>query len=121
MFNNNLSKSAGVSRYLTIMLLTGVFVLAVGISALFTSRLRTLVDIGDSVPAFYAAETGIERALYEQWTPSPSPSPHAETLDNGASYQVWVMPPGGECTATEQCVKSIGEYRNVRRGIKISR
>jgi len=121
MFNNNLSKSEGVSLYLTLMFLTAVFVLAVGVSTLFTVRLRTLVDIGDSVPAFYAAETGIERALFERWPPSSSPSPYAEALDNGASYQVWVMLPGLECVATELCVKSIGDYRNVRRGLKISR
>ena len=114
----------GLSLYLTVMILAVILVLALGTATLFSSQTRMLHNIGNSVPAVYAAETGIERSLLMKWPTGtyvgPDNDPEA-TLENGATYQLWVLAPGDNCPGLNYCVKSIGTYRDVRRGIRIIR
>jgi len=61
------SKNKGVALYLTVMILSLVLVLSLGAATLFSSQLRTLKDIGQSVLAYYAAESGVEKARCESF------------------------------------------------------
>ena len=58
------SREEGVTLYLTIVVisvLTGAFLMMIGISL---TQIETIWTLGDSVSAFYAADTGIEHSLY---------------------------------------------------------
>ncbi len=112
----------GFSLYLTIMVMSIMIVIAFAIAGLFSSQLGILRNTTNSVSAFYAAETGIEMALYSGWLPETPNQPKTGILDdNNASYSVWIIAPGSDCSALNYCVKSIGVYKDTRRGIRISR
>ncbi|MDP3093710.1 MAG: hypothetical protein Q8N16_03005 [bacterium] len=115
--NNKFSR--GVSLYLTVMILALVLSVALGSSILLTSQIKSLRNIGNSVAAFYAAETGIERSLYA--LVNGSTQTRWEEQLNGASYGVDYLSPGLDCPGLNYCLKSIGAYKDVKRGIRIVR
>jgi len=81
--------------------------------------MKMIKGMGDSVIAFYAADTGIERALYEDATP---PQTFPGSLD-GASYIASVISPGSEgCSSNvNYCIKSVGIYKETRRAVQVNR
>lgn len=121
-------KERGVALYLSVLLLAVILAMVLGTSAVFLSQLRVLKDLGNSVLAYYAAETGVERTLKNiagcpPCTDIASCAPcFQETLDNESSYTAWVWDksicPG---SAISYCVKSIGVFRDVRRGLRLTR
>ena len=105
---------------MALMVMNILLAVALGISAIFVGQLQITREMGDSVIAFYAADTGIERVLYSgRETPSFScpAGPPPCSLDNGAEYYV-IITPGGDCT--NFCIRSVGTYNNVRRAIEVS-
>lgn len=114
----------GVSLYLTIMVLSLILGLAFSLNTLLLIQTRSLRNIGNSVIAFAATETGIEKALYDIKT-TGSAGPWIGTLTiNNASYSVRYFGSGvGGCpaTASNYCLESIGTYKDVKRGIRIAR
>ena len=115
----NKKNCRGVSLYLTVMILALVLSVALGSSLLLAGQIKSLRDMGNSVNAFYAAETGIERSLYALIWESTQ-TQWQEQL-NGASYQVDYLSPGPDCSVLNYCLKSIGLYKDVKRGIRVSR
>lgn len=107
----------GISLYISLMVMSILLSISLGISSIFLIQLETIKGMGNSVVAFYAADTGIEEVLSGgRSTPLSIP----ETSLNGASYQVIVVQTGiGDCVAANFCIKSIGEYQDVRRAIEI--
>ena len=111
----------GVSLYLALMIMSVLLALALGISSIFLGQAQTLRQMGYSVVAFYAADTGIEEVLVNRAAPSSTctdVSPCA--LGNGADYFLTITAAGPNCSAYNYCIKSIGEYQGVKRAIEIS-
>ena len=98
--------------------------------------------MGDSVVALYAADTGIERVLYDVINQRVDPNnSYSSILSNGASYQVDVSccgagpncvftvggvacpvgAPNADCTAVYYCVKSRGYFGPASDRTKIQR
>ncbi len=128
MLITKMPKNKGVSLYLTVVILSLMLIFAFGISGLFIYQLKQLQDIGKSVSAFYAAETGIERTLWEislgNFETACPDSQCQATLANNAVYATTKLDPGNDiCPAdiANYCLKSIGKYKDVNRGIKIAR
>ena len=137
-FKNNLyfivhrssfSVQKGVSIYLVILISTFILAVALGLSTILISRIKVSREIGYSVVALYAADTGIERILYairgaEGYDPNncfpppppPCATPYSEILSNGASYSVYIK----NITSTSTQINSIGTYQTVKRAIEIS-
>lgn len=97
--------------YLTIIIFSIILAVFFGINAIVLSQLKTVQDIGNSVVAFYAADAGIERALFEDKRVI------ADSLNNGSSYKVEAVSP---CKG-DFCVLSLGSYKNTKRAIEIRR
>jgi len=77
--------------------------------------LQSTTQLGTSVTAFYAADTGIERLLYNCTTKGcPSASTSLGELSNGAQYSVSYDDEGVNATST-------GLYNGVERSIYINR
>lgn len=106
----------GITLYLSLIIMGILFSLALGINTILLGQTKIVQDISDSVFAFAAAETGIERNLYDG-------SQGAGSLENGATYFVTVFASGvGGCPAgINYCVKSVGTYKTTNRAIYISR
>lgn len=118
-----------------------LFSVTLGVSSILISQARVLKIMQGSVAAFYAAETGIEQALYLDkicWDSTgvcPSfclpfetnPCPGltdgytipgdfpAVVLDSGASYKAVFSIVGGD-----YIVESIGVYKDVTRAIEVT-
>lgn len=131
---SNTDHRRGVSIFLAMMMLTLIFSLALGLNTLLVSQVKTMRDSGNSVIAFYAADSGIEWASW-QWNLDLLNEDNYSGLDypgyldlnnNGildaaadATYDVTAVGPGeGLCPSEANfCAKSIGNYKGTRRVI----
>ena len=130
----------GVALYLALMVMGILLALALGISVILLSQTKVIKEMGNSVIAFYAANTGVERVLFIDRSTCSAYESIAERvnclktevgsipsgdlkLDNGAEYQLSVDSGGeGTCPAERiYCAKSIGNYKGTRRAIRIAR
>ena len=101
-----------------VLIMSVILSISLGISAIFIQENKIMTEIGYSVLAFYAADAGIEMSMME----NPPISIEAE-LENGASYKVLVKVASttipADCDALNYCIKSIGNYKNVKRAIQV--
>ncbi len=92
-------------------------------SARLINQIKMAREMGDSVVAFYAADTGIEHVLWEMRIEGELDLEGVWTIDiNGedATYEVDVTEAIEEdCEADNFCIKSVGKYREVKRAIEI--
>jgi hypothetical protein len=126
--------SSGISLYFTALVLSIIFVIGIAIIGLLLNEVRIARDIGRFVPAVYAADSGIERALYKVRKDPANPfatgicvgltdctigsSATPELLDNSATYYVVVLDSGAEwCSSITKCVLSIGTQEDTARGL----
>lgn len=128
----NLQK--GITLYLVIVLLAVVLSIVLGISSLLITQIKIIGGMGDSVVAFYAAETGAEKLLQiisSGGTILPQYQSVPGTFENDASYQVEIVcstansncPSGldddSNCLGTQYCIRSMGIFNNTRRALEI--
>jgi len=59
------NKEKGITLYLTILILSIVLAICLGMGTILVSQIKMISSMGDSVKAFFAADTGMERILYE--------------------------------------------------------
>lgn len=104
----------GISLFLSVLILTILLTLALGLSTILVSQTRILRGMGDSVQAFFAADSGIERALFEGGSVSG-------TFKNGAKYETQFLSRGPNCAGSYYCLKSKGIFRQTQRAIEITR
>lgn len=108
----------GVSLYLTIVILgvlTASLLALIGISV---SQIKVIFTLGDSVVAFYAADTGIEQALMNRDSSCPPDIP--QTSLGQASYEVEVLSATSpDCDADNCCIWSTGTYKDKKRRIEV--
>ena len=125
----------GISLLFIVLITSLILAIGLGLSALLIQEMRIIGEIGYSVVAFYAADNGIEEALYDLYQ-NPSPlAEHSGNL-NGAPYQTFAKcdrdTPSGECLlgdanidpncdgdTLKYCLKSVGSYKRVKRAIEI--
>jgi hypothetical protein len=115
----------GISLPIAIMVLSIILSIALGLTAILITQLKIIREMGYSVVAFYAADTGIEKELkniiHDGSLPQP---PYTDTLPNGASYSVTVVSAGDDgCQAsqvTNYCIRSVGTYLGVKRAIEVA-
>jgi len=108
----------GVSLYLALLILGILLAIGLTISAILLGQIRMIKGMGDSVIAFYAADTGIEKVLINRTDPS-SLNGYSATLDNNASYVITVLSPSLECDADNYCIRSVGAYKGIKRAIEV--
>ncbi len=137
----------GLSVYLAIVILAVILSIVFGLSAILLNQIKIMRGMGYSVTAFYAAETGIERALRDVVGTESLGEPvapgapgcsgdfsYCESLSNGAKYDVKIVcckngcggfscPSGfdkdNSCYATAYCIRSLGEFKEVKRAIEV--
>ena len=61
---NVLKNEKGVSLVITFFIMMILLAVVLGISVILYSELKVVRNMGNSVVAFYAADTGVEQALY---------------------------------------------------------
>ena len=128
--NRKLKAKDGVALYLSILVLSAIFSIGFGITSLLLGQLKISRDVGKFIPAIYAADSGIERALYKirangDFASCTTSGPPAEceitvtTMDNGATYEVVVLDFSFEwCSAANKCIHSIGRLNEANRALE---
>lgn len=110
----------GVSLYISIVAMAIVLSIVFGVTTILLGQLRIIKGIESSVVAFYAAESGIEKALVERIDPS-SLDGDSDTLSNGAGYELEVLADTSpNCNATNFCINSLGNFRDAQRTIQVT-
>ena len=138
----NKSSQQGIAIILSMFILSAILAIAMGISTLLLREVQFAKTAGFSIPAFFAADTGIEKILllrntpksFSECTSSASPC----VLSNGARFWVVVTcgetnpsvdcaapgseikPNGSTCVSPSYCVESTGEFRGTRRAIEVN-
>jgi len=109
-------KQKGVSLVFVVLLVSVILNIAFGVSGILVKQAKALKGVGNSVVAFFAADTGLEEFLLTK------PLDGIAETDLGlAKFRVDVRD-GGEdgCPATAiLCVKSIGTFEEAKRAIEI--
>jgi hypothetical protein len=109
----------GTILYFAILILSVIFTIAMSLSLIIFGQLKMQREIGYSVIALCAADTGVERALYAIYKDGNLSFSASTTLENGASYTVQVSD-GSLCGAAFFCIKSLGNFEGVTRAIDAS-
>jgi len=120
------SNSKGAALYFSLIIMAIFLALSLGISAIFINQINLIKEIGDSVLAFFAADTGIEDAMYRYYIKN---QPLSFTIDNQeigqSSYSVnayAATADSSECPNPPNeyyCIKSFGTFREAKRAIEI--
>jgi len=117
----------GAALYLAIIMMAIVLAIALGLSAIIVGQLRMMREMGYSVVAFYAADSGIESILRQSADPcgGPTPCEIGGVLDSLTEYNISVLASGesDDCLpskAPHYCIKSVGTHRDVSRAIEIT-
>lgn len=103
-----------------VIVMSILLAIGLGISGILIPQVKMLRDIGYSVVAFYAADSGIEKILLTRSNPSSISKTYLSL--NGPSYEVFVFGGGvGSCSEEfNYCIKSIGNHKNTKRAIEIN-
>ena len=108
----------GVAIILALMVMSGILGMVLGLSATIVSEIQFNRSVGFSVPALYAADSGIEKVLVNRDSPADISQ---TTLSNGATFEVVVTAGGlGSCAAASYCIISTGMFQDARRAIEIT-
>ncbi|RLC39630.1 MAG: hypothetical protein DRH33_02370 [Candidatus Nealsonbacteria bacterium] len=123
---NNQKFQKGVALYFAISILSVLTAVLLALVSISVSQIKVIGHLGDSVVAFYAADSGIEEMLKDRASPNMEGySGYLDLNENGTSdngdsfYEVTVVPSGAECSAQNYCVRSIGTYQGIKRAIEI--
>lgn len=109
------SSERGLALFYTLVIVSILLSLGLAISLILIGQIRIITGIGDSVIAFYAADTGMEKALMGRGAPQDD----SGSLENESSYEVSIILGGEEgCDADNYCIQSVGSYRGVKRAIE---
>lgn len=130
---NFFKKERGAALLLVFLILVAVLAIALGVSGLLLTEVKMSREVPKSLRAYYVAEVGIERKLFEIRADPPNSNDIGsgpgwctgsgkQCLDSDTCYAVDVIPGGtGTCPAAMlYCIKSYGCYKSVRRAIEVS-
>ncbi len=119
----------GITLYFAILLIGLFLTISVGLSTISVLQLRTVAETAESVHAFFAADTGVEAALY--WQTAEEDIAQCDngsgasycngTLENEASYELtgWQGGNAGCPDEASVCIDSTGFAGSSRRAIRV--
>ncbi len=108
-----MQKESGVTLYLTMVILSVFTAVVFTLTGISMSQIKITWLAGDSVKAFFAANTGVEQALFNIRKQNDFGNIAKPPLNNSASYAVDIV-----FSATTATIQSKGEFRNTRRTIE---
>jgi len=115
------TNNEGTALLMTLLMLTGILVVALATANLVVSGIKMSRNQVQSTKAFFAAEAGAEKSLWEARKNSyvlpetDQVNVFSATLGNGSAYQVDYASSTPFVTFT-----STGNYEQVKRGISVT-
>lgn len=115
----------GIALFLTVIILGTILGMILGLSSLVLRQIATVSGLGESVIAIHAADSGIERLVYELRKNSYvfGCTPPCEITDiiwddfdnEDLSYSVYY-----QAESPQLIIRSVGQYRQTRRAIEVT-
>ena len=105
---------------LTMIVMGLTLMIGIGISFVHLRSIRAIEVTEDSIRAFYAADSGLEKTMLHMY-PTASPEDDEDgILQNGAYFETTIIASGDEdCGAPSYCIDSFGVYGEVKRAIRV--
>jgi Tfp pilus assembly protein PilX len=129
--NVNFNKQSGIAFIMTLLIMTGLLALALGITSLLVRELKLSQEIANSVVAYSAADAGMERFMYginqesldlttcccedAGCSGENTKNCYSTSLSNEASYLVCTKK-----TTPPIEIKSTGTYKGTNRTIQVN-
>ena len=122
-YKNYIQTKKGSALMLALFMLAGMLVVAMGIGNIVISGIKTSRVQTDSTKAFYAAESGIEKTLFEirknnfdllLYGDQDDIFNGSISLSNGSSFVV------NYASSTTSVFTSVGTFNNTKRSVQIS-
>jgi hypothetical protein len=111
----------GVSLYMTIVMMAVLFTMVLGVTIIIIRGLDILKGASDSIKAFHAADTGVERALYNiRVNNDCSPICGTPCTIGGDSNWTYSLDYTGGCSASSISISAKGTYYGSQRKIEVS-
>ena len=111
----------GVSLYLVVLIMSVMMGIVLGLTSVIIGGAKTAGNLGNSVRAFSAADTGIEMALYQIYKVGSCSAFSAylpgESSATGYGYAYTVS---GTCLSSDMVIDSSGSYLTSSRKIEIT-
>lgn len=116
----------------SVLLLTVILTVSLGLLAIFIPKLRTVAESINSTTAIFAADSATELCIYEARKKvnydEATSTMNDGTLDNGATFTVKDLAPGGsfiqaDCSALSSSsfsFRAVGTYRAISRALEIT-
>ncbi len=120
------SSNFGYALYLTVVFLVLTLGVILGVSSLLVIEIKNTRELANSVQAFFSADAGLERALFqsnalnEDLSSCSINSPCQYNLDPKTKYYVIFLRRGeGNCPGSSAfCLEALGSYKGTRRGLR---
>lgn len=115
-------KQKGISIYLVIVMISVLLAVILGLTSTIIGGANIAQNLGFSVKAFHAADTGIEKVLYNIKNANcTTPVSGNFNGDSTYSYTVTITHNGGgTCSDAGTNIDSLGQYKTVKRKIEAS-
>jgi hypothetical protein len=117
--NNKSKKQLGVSLYISLIIVTIMLTMVFGLTAIMYSQMKIIRGLGQSVVAFYAADTGVERVLYDVRKEGGGGNFYGQEIfldPTNSSYNTATA----SCYTDRICIRSIGTFKETKRAIEAS-
>lgn len=103
----------GSALLLTLLVVTALSAIAIGISKLSLGEIKLVKDIPKSIIAYYATEAGMEQAMYRDWVQGDS-SNFNGCLSSDVCYDVVFSG-----VTPNRKIISTGSYQDIIRAIEL--
>lgn len=113
--NNIFSQKGAVSVLLAVLVLSVISTIIIGVSSLMIRQVRMSGQTGRSVIAFYAADSGAERCLYEVRKNGAANCPYSGVSLDFDTRAKYTTDYDGSNTITSK-----GEYMGISRKVELS-
>jgi hypothetical protein len=111
----------GFSLYMIIIMMSVLLAVVFGLATSIIGGINLAVILGDSVNAFYAADAGVERALYRISNNNCERINEFHfAIDYPGTYEIEITPNDPLKCKSGGKIKSTGTYNNAKKRIEVS-
>jgi len=114
---NKLFQKGSIAIVLSVLMLSVVLVISAGIYNLMIQQIRASSQIGQSMVAIYAAESGIERCYFDYRIDGANSCPYFDVSLDTIANATYTFIPAFDGSSP---IISIGSYKETNRRIELS-
>ncbi len=107
---------------LTMVVMGLVLMIGIGISFVHLRSIRAIEVTEESIKAFYAADSGLEKTMLQMYSDTDDSLKGEDgTLQNDAYFETSIIENGVyDCDAPFYCIDSFGVYGEVKRALRVT-